>query len=171
MLQAKGFDALTETSAAPPTAMEENRFPYGWRYVTKQLPTGAEVYDQIPLTASDLLHPQEGDQVPQRNAHFQPLVDLVASLKTYYAKDPTMGVFGDLIMDWGIPGLEGPAPDIAIIPNVKQKEADRGTFKVAQELPSLILFRKPSPSRALIKVWRKSISICVSLSFRKVLSK
>jgi hypothetical protein len=44
-----------------------------------------------------------------------------------------MGVFGDLIMDWGIPGLEGPAPDIAIIPNVKQKEADRGTFKVAQE--------------------------------------
>jgi hypothetical protein len=42
-------------------------------------------------------------------------------------------VFGDLIMDWGIPDLSGPAPDLAIVPNVKQKDADRGTFKVAQE--------------------------------------
>jgi Uma2 family endonuclease len=133
MLQAKGFEAWTETSSVPPTTLEENRFPYGWRYVRKRLPTGKEVYEQIPLTAADLLQPQEEDQVPQRNAHFQPMVDLVASLKTYYAKDPTMGVFGDLIMDWGIPGLDGPAPDIAIIPNVTQKEADRGIFKVVQE--------------------------------------
>jgi Uma2 family endonuclease len=71
--------------------------------------------------------------VPQRNEHFQPIVDLVASLKTYYVKDPTMGVFGDLIMDWGIPGLSKSAPDIAIVPNVKQKDAARGTFHVAQE--------------------------------------
>jgi Uma2 family endonuclease len=133
MLQAKGFDARLETSSPPPKATEENRFPYGWRYVRKALPTGAFVYEQIPLTAYDLLNPQEGDQVPQRDEHFQPIVDLVGSLKTYYAKDPTMGVFGDLIMDWGIPGLSKPAPDIAIIPNVNQKEAARGTFKVAQE--------------------------------------
>ena len=133
MLQARGFDAQRDTSPARPQVSEENRFPYGWRYVTRRLPTGKEVYEQIPLTAYDLLNPQEGDQVPQRNEHFQPIVDLVASLKTYYAKDPTMGVFGDLIMDWGIPGLAGPAPDIAIIPNVTQKDADRGTFQVVQE--------------------------------------
>jgi len=133
MLQAKGFEAWTETSAAPPAAMAENRLPYGWRYVKKRLPTGQEVYEQIPLTAEDLLNPQEDDQVPQRNEHFQPIVDLVGSLKTYYAKDPTMGVFGDLIMDWGIPGLSKSAPDIAIVPNVKQKDAARGTFYVAQE--------------------------------------
>jgi Uma2 family endonuclease len=112
---------------------EENRFPYGWRYVKKRLPTGETVYDQIPLTVHDLLNPQLGDQVPQRNAHFQAVLDLAASLKTHYANDPTIGVFGDLIMDWGIPGLSGPAPDIAIIPNVKQKEADRGTFQVTKE--------------------------------------
>jgi hypothetical protein len=44
-----------------------------------------------------------------------------------------MGVFGDLIMDWGIPGLSQAAPDIALVPNVKQKDAARGTFDVAQE--------------------------------------
>jgi hypothetical protein len=42
MLQAKWFDAQTETSSAPPTTLAENRFPYGWRYVTRRLPTGAE---------------------------------------------------------------------------------------------------------------------------------
>ena len=133
MLQARGFDAQRDTLPAPPNVSDENRFPYGWRYVTRRLPTGDDVYDQIPLTTDDLLNPQEGDQVPQRNEHFQPIVDLVASLKTYYANDPTMGVFGDLIMDWGIPGLAKPAPDITLIPNVKQKDAARGTFKVVQE--------------------------------------
>ena len=133
MLQARGFDAQRDTSPARPQVSDENRFPYGWRYVTRRLPTGDDVYDQIPLTTDDLLNPQEGDQVPQRNEHFQPIVDLVASLKTYYANDPTMGVFGDLIMDWGIPGLAKPAPDITLIPNVKQKDAARGTFKVVQE--------------------------------------
>ena len=133
MLQARGFDAQRDTSPTLPQVSDENRFPYGWRYVTRRLPTGKDVYDQIPLTTADLLNPQEGDQVPQRNEHFQPIVDLVASLKTYYANDPTMGVFGDLIMDWGIPGLAKPAPDITLIPNVKQKDAARGTFKVVQE--------------------------------------
>ena len=133
MLQARGFDAQRDTSPTLPKVSDENRFPYGWRYVTRRLPTGKDVYEQIPLTAYDLLNPQEGDQVPQRNEHFQPIVDLVASLKTYYANDPTMGVFGDLIMDWGIPGLAKPAPDIALIPNVKQKDAARGTFQVVQE--------------------------------------
>ena len=133
MLQARGFDAQRDTSPTLPQVSDENRFPYGWRYVTRRLPTGDDVYDQIPLTTDDLLNPQEGDQVPQRNEHFQPIVDLVASLKTYYANDPTMGVFGDLIMDWGIPGLAKPAPDITLIPNVKQKDAARGTFKVVQE--------------------------------------
>jgi Uma2 family endonuclease len=133
MLQAKGFDAPSDTSYTPATMTEEQRFPYGWRYVKKRLPTGEKVYDRIPLTAYDLLNPRLGDQVPQRNEHFQAILDLAGSLKTYYANDPTMGVFGDLIMNWGIPGLAGPAPDLAIIPNVKQKEAARGTFKVAQE--------------------------------------
>ncbi len=162
MLQAKGFDAQPDTSYMPHTVTEENRFPYGWRYVTKQLPTGEEVYEQIPLTAKDLLNPQLGDQVPQRHEHFQAILDLAGSLKTYYANDPSIGVFGDLIMDWGIPGLSGPAPDIAIIPNVKQKEAARGTFKVAQEgtRPCLVIEVMspgyPGDDTAKVKIYERA---------------
>jgi Uma2 family endonuclease len=133
MLQARGFDAHSDTSYTPPPESFATRFPYGWRYVLKPSVPGEENYDQIPLTLEDLRNPQLGDQVPQRHAHSQPIVDLVSSLKTYYAKDPSMGVFTDLIMDWGIPGLLGAAPDIAIVPNLKDKEADRGIFKVVVE--------------------------------------
>ena len=134
MLQAKGYDAQTSTTLGRrPTDTVASRFPYGWRYVKKQSPSGDDIYEQVPLTTYDLLHPQEGDQVPQRHAHFHVIVDLVASLKTHYANDPSIGVFGDLIMDWGISDLPGPAPDIAIIPNLKHKEVDRGTFKVLEE--------------------------------------
>jgi Uma2 family endonuclease len=95
---------------------------------------GEDNYDQIPLTLEDLQHPQLGDQVPQRNAHSQPIVDLMGSLKTHYAQDPSIGVFTDLIMNWGIPGLSDAAPDIAIIPHLQRhKEADRGIFKVVDE--------------------------------------
>ena len=142
MLQARGFDAQSEASYPPPPESFATRFPYGWRYVMKPSLNGADNYDQIPLTLADLQNPQLGDQVPQRHAHSQPLVDLVSSLKTYYAKDPSIGVFTDLIMDWGILGLSGAAPDIAIIPNLKRhKEADRGTFKVVDEgtRPSLVM--------------------------------
>jgi Uma2 family endonuclease len=133
MLQAKGFDTYTDTSASPLSTPEVHRFPYGWRYVKKKLSTGTVVYDQIPLTIDDLLNPQEGDQVPQSNEHFQAIVDLVSTLKTHYDTDPTMAVFGDLIMDWGIPGLSNPAPDMAIVPNVQRKQIRRGTFKVVKE--------------------------------------
>jgi Uma2 family endonuclease len=141
MLQARGVDAYIDTSPIPPTATEENPFPYGWRYVTKRLPTGEEVHDQIPLTTYDLLNPQLDDQVPQRDEHFQLVVDLVASLKTHYTKDPSMGVFSDLIMDWGISGLSKPAPDIAVVPHIKRKHIGRDSFNVAQEgtRPCLII--------------------------------
>jgi Uma2 family endonuclease len=141
MLQAKGFEVPSSPSYKPPHVPVVNPFLYGWRYVKKLSPTGEELDDPIPLTAEDLLNPQLGDQVPQRNAHFQAILDLASCLKTHYAKDPTVGVFGDLIMDWGIPGLPGPAPDLAIIPNLKHKEADRGTFKVVDEgtRPGLVI--------------------------------
>ncbi len=54
MLPAKGVETQPDTSYTPPLVTEKNRFPYGWRYVTKPLPTGEAVYEQIPLTAKNL---------------------------------------------------------------------------------------------------------------------
>jgi len=50
-----------------------------------------------------------------------------------YDGDDSVGVFSDLKMKWGIAGLDEPAPDLAVVPNLKNPEKHRGTFKVPEE--------------------------------------
>jgi len=140
-LEARSIDCFETRSAPakiPPNRQSEEpeeleEFTIGWRYVTKTLPSGEETYDQIPLTAEDLLDPQWGDQVVQNSEHQDYNTDIYIKLKNHYANDPTVRVFSDLKMMWGIPGLKEPAPDIAVIPNLKNKKASRSSFDVVKE--------------------------------------
>jgi len=120
-------------SEEPEEPFESEEFTIGWRYVTKTLPSGEETYFQIPLTAEDWLDPQWGDQVVQNSEHQDSNTDIYIKLKNHYANDPTVRVFSDLKMMWGIPGLKEPAPDIAVIPNLKNKKASRSSFDVVKE--------------------------------------
>jgi hypothetical protein len=52
---------------ASPGAEDPFRLGYRWRYVTA--PDGREALEQIPLTAEDLVYPQEGDHVSQGLPH------------------------------------------------------------------------------------------------------
>jgi Uma2 family endonuclease len=123
---------------APPPAEvflpDDNHFPYGWRQVAETLPDGRTAYRRVPLTAKDFLNPQLGDRMPQGTLHARLAIALFNMLNNYYLHDPTIGVFFDLKMCWGIPDLEGPAPDIAVVPHLQtDKEADRGCFDVVAE--------------------------------------
>jgi Uma2 family endonuclease len=120
----------------------ELEFPYGWRYVTQTFENGETTIKQIPLTDSDILDPQLGDQMPQRPRHAQCSIDLYNMLEVHYHENPNVGVYYDYKMKWGIAGLSEPAPDVAIIPNVKDKNADHiGSFDVKKEgtLPCLVI--------------------------------
>lgn len=44
------------TTASPETAHTDG-YPYGWRYVESVLPNGSALFDQVPLTLEDVLHP------------------------------------------------------------------------------------------------------------------
>ncbi len=114
-------------------AQQSDQFPYGWRYVTETLPNGEESYYEVPLTAEDLLDPQLGDQVVQNSKHQQSNNALFNMLSNHYEDDPTIAVFSDLKMRWKIPGLKEPAPDIAVVPFIKDKEATRSSFDVVDE--------------------------------------
>lgn len=50
-----------------------------------------------------------------------------------HEEDPTAAVFSDLKMVWDIEGLSQPAPDVAVIPDVKDPDKPRGEFDVAVE--------------------------------------
>jgi colicin import membrane protein len=111
----------------------EEEFPYGWRRVVTKPLNGEETYIDIPLTIEDILDPQEEDQMPQRPVHAQCSIDIFDMLQNRYRDNETIGVYYDCKMIWGIPGLLRPAPDVAVIPNVKDKTANITSFEVKKE--------------------------------------
>ena len=56
---------------APPEPQGEDPFRYGWRTVRRPGPNGQEVWEDVPLTLEDVLHPQEGDTISERRRHGQ----------------------------------------------------------------------------------------------------
>jgi Uma2 family endonuclease len=121
---------------------EPDPFRYGTRLRRVRLPGGETAVQEIPLTAEDLLDPQPGDEVTQSDPHFELFLLLGDMLRRFYDDRDDVFVAGDLKMLWGIPGLPGPAPDIAVIPGVSRKRDPRRTaFDVVQEgaRPCLIL--------------------------------
>lgn len=125
----------TPTLSRPPeilpshfTAEELER---GWRYVRVALSDGREALQKVLLTREDYLNPQEGDFVPEDTFHSRVTHSLFDMLSRHFVKTPAMTVFADLVIRW--PGLPNAAPDIAVIPNVKEPQLRRGSFNVAQE--------------------------------------
>ena len=96
--------------------------PYGWRYQLEMRPDGTGYYVEIPLTEADLLDPQEGDRKMQKSKHARCAVEMFDRLDNYYVDDFTTNVFFDLKMEWGISGLKEPAPDIAVVPQMREKD-------------------------------------------------
>lgn len=123
--------AITIPFPTPPSMEEPLLHGYRWRRIVR--PDGEEVSIQVPLTAEDFLNPQEGDVMPQSTLHEDLTSNLRDMLRLYFANRPDVTVFHDLIFRWGIPGLSNPAPDIAIVPNVRQPHKNRRTFRVKQE--------------------------------------
>jgi len=133
------------TSRTPPVP-ETPAAPYeaerGYRYVRRVLPDGSEEWTTVPITDAEFLDPQEGDVMPERPSHARARVDLFTMLSAYVRRaHPNLTVFTDLKIDWGIPGLENPGPDLAVVPNVRDPRAIEGTFYVQQEgaRPALVI--------------------------------
>jgi len=113
----------------------------GWRLRSVRLADGSSELREEPLTEEDLLDPQMGDHVVQNSWHIATVYMLYDVLTWRYESRPDVFVSSDLKMIWGIPGLPGPAPDIAVIPGVRDKGRLRRSFKVPQEgtRPALVL--------------------------------
>lgn len=124
-----------------PEPSREDPFRYGTRYRTVRLPNGKTKIEEIPLTVEDLLNPGLEDHVTQSDQHVEWFLRLGYLLKRYYESREDVLVCADLKMVWGIPGLDEPAPDVAIVQGVRDKKADRPSFDVVQEgvRPSLVV--------------------------------
>ncbi|HEX3557343.1 MAG TPA: Uma2 family endonuclease [Thermoanaerobaculia bacterium] len=127
-----------------PAPKDADLFRYGWRPRYVHLPGGKVEEQRIPLTAADLLDPQIGDVIlTQGGPHATLATDLHDLLKRYFRRDGSVLVTFDRKMLWGIPGLQEPSPDVAVIRGVRNKHrAARSTsFDVSKEgvRPCLVL--------------------------------
>lgn len=126
--------AKTPTPLLSLTEIEElDEFYYGHRTHLTHEAQGRAIYSYKPLTLADFLDPEEGDHFIQGTLHHEDTDALKSIFRYLYRNDPTTAVFSDLKILWGIKGLARPAPDVMIIPDVKDPGRPRPVFDVPIE--------------------------------------
>jgi Uma2 family endonuclease len=134
--------AITSHPTSHPTNYPEDELAErGWRLVEVVQPDGSTVFDMIPLTSEEFLHPEEGYHLPNSTFHDRIAGDIKDILTRRYANDPTTAVFRDLIIRWGIADLRNHCPDTCLVFNVQNKDEVRTDFLVNEEgtRPSLVV--------------------------------
>ncbi len=97
---------------APPGA--KNPFRLGFRERMTTTPDGREILEQIPLTAEDLLYPEEGDHVSQGMPHYSFLHPWAEAMRCYLEKRPGTVVTSDVTLVLRHDG-KNCGPDVAVI--------------------------------------------------------
>lgn len=113
----------------------------GWRTQTVLQSDGTRSQVQIPLTAAEFLHPKLGFHLPNSTFHDRIAGDCKDILTRRYAANPTVAVFRDLIIRWGVKGLGNHCPDTCVVFDVRNKQRVWTAFSVKQEgtRPALVI--------------------------------
>lgn len=132
---------IAEQATATGTAAFTGDWALGWRYETVRTVDGQPEVVRIPLTPEEALHPQEGYVMPIRTDHDRISDDLCDMLRPYLEAQADLAVFHDLVFAWDHLAVKPYAPDIAVVPNVHDREKNRGQFVIEEEgtRPSLII--------------------------------
>ena len=139
-----------EVLSAPPTwpQQADDRYRYGWREVRREAPEGEELWERVPLTLEDVLHPQVGDFIVHSEAHERRNLYVYDVFTARVADDPSAVVLHDVRVAWDVPGLKAHGPDIAVIFGVRERK-NWSTFDVAVEgTRPILLVEITSPETA-----------------------
>lgn len=122
--------ALSYATPEDARDVPEDEFYYGFRTVEDEESGG---FRYVPLTPDDFLDPEEGDHFMQGTLHELEVSRLRGIFRSRLRDQEDVTVYCDLKMEWGIPGIPNPAPDISVIRNVTDPDRPRGTFSVPDE--------------------------------------
>lgn len=139
------------SSAVTPTIQTvEQDWSLGWRYETVLGANGRTEHLRIPLTVEEARHPQEGYVMPERTEHDRISDDLCDMLRASFEQRGDIAVFRNLVFTWDHPEVKPFAPDVAVVANLHDPDADRTQFVVANEgaRPILVIEIVSRSSRA-----------------------
>jgi colicin import membrane protein len=119
--------------AAPTAAAQPDPFRFGWRYVRGTGRNGAAEHVRVPLTLDDVLHPQEGDHIPENSQQELDRSYVAAVLRYRLADNQRMKVLSDCLINWGVKGIGNHAPDVVVFDGVRNPDRIWKTFAVVKE--------------------------------------
>src|SRR6185437_10124122 len=102
-------------------------------YVQQIGPNGRKRSVQVPLTLDDVLHPREGDEIPENTRQSKDRRYLAEVLQWRLADNPHALVLTDCLINWGVRRLRNHSPDISVFDGVLDVNRQWGTFVVATE--------------------------------------
>lgn len=136
---------LPDLQPEPPPGVSD-RFRFGFRDVQQISRSGKLIVKQVPLTARDVLHPQEGDHIWHDDPHENDRTYLKSGFKARLADAPGSLVLSDCGVDFNIPGVAHFRPDIAVLADV-YRHASWTIFNIAEEgARPLLVIEITSPS-------------------------
>jgi Uma2 family endonuclease len=127
-------DAMSSAPISAEPQLHEARtdpFFYGWRYLSETRPNGKTVSRQVPLTAEDVLHPQEGDFIVNTPLHDVITTYLKPSVESQFLDRKDVLVLGDTRINWGSRHGWVHGPDVVLFDRIKGTWSKTGgTFHV-----------------------------------------
>jgi Uma2 family endonuclease len=116
----------TAPDVSPPAA---DPFRYGWRYVRRVGADGREYLDEVPLTLEDVLHPQEGDGIPENAVQEAERRYLADVFNLRLPRSAGHLVLSDCLVNWGVPDIRNHSPDVSVFTDlVREPPPPIGTF-------------------------------------------
>jgi Uma2 family endonuclease len=103
-------------------------------------PDGRMEHVELPLTPELFLDPQVGDTMVQGNWHEMVGREIMDLLEDHFRPQPDVLVTHDMKHLYG-PSFPAPAPDVAIIRGIRDRDAERPSFDARKEgvLPCLVI--------------------------------
>ncbi len=108
---------------APWPRREEEPF-YCLRYIDRVRPDGTVEVETVLLTLEDVLHPQEGDVIPENSVHEAERRYLSDTCHAREARLERGLILSDCLVDWGIDGLGNHSPDISVFSDLKARQPE-----------------------------------------------
>jgi colicin import membrane protein len=90
-------------------------FRYGWREVQVTRPNGTTIWDMVPLTLEDVLHPQENDHIPENTRHERLRRHFQNVFERRLVRTPTRLSLSDCLIDWDRSDVRGHSPDLIVL--------------------------------------------------------